>query len=78
MLLPVDLRQSVPEDDPAHFVNNAVDTLRLPPLKINRRGSGSAQYPPRMMLGLLVYCYANGVEVYAAVNRDDSSPIPTR
>ena len=25
------------------------------------RGSGSAQYHPRMMLALLIYCYANGI-----------------
>jgi transposase len=61
MLLPPDLRQWVPEDDLVHFVINAVETMRLPGLRVNTRGSGSKQYPPRMMLGLLVYCYANGV-----------------
>ena len=29
--------------------------------EVNRRGSGSAQYHPRMMLALLIYCYANGI-----------------
>jgi len=29
--------------------------------KVSRTGSGKAQYHPRMMLGLLVYCYANGI-----------------
>ena len=29
--------------------------------KMNRRGTGSAQYHPRMMLALLIYCYANGI-----------------
>ena len=61
MLLPADLRQWVPEDDLVHFVVNAVETMRLPALRVNERGSGSKQYPPRMMLGLLIYCYANGV-----------------
>jgi len=61
MLLPADLRQWVPEDDLVHFVINAVETMRLPSLRVNERGSGSKQYPPRMMLALLVYCYANGV-----------------
>ena len=28
---------------------------------MNERGTGSAQYHPRMMLGLLIYCYANGI-----------------
>jgi transposase len=61
ILLPADLRQWVPEDDLVHFVVNAVETMSLPALRVNERGSGSKQYPPRMMLGLLVYCYANGV-----------------
>ena len=29
--------------------------------RVNWRGHGKAQYHPRMMLALLVYCYANGV-----------------
>jgi len=61
MLLPVDMRQWVPEDDLVHFVIEAVESMRLPAIEINRRGTGSEQYPPRMMLALLVYCYANGV-----------------
>ena len=28
---------------------------------VSRTGSGKAQYHPRMMLGLLVYCYASGI-----------------
>ena len=61
MLLPVDLRQWVPEDDLVHLVISAVETMTLPSLKVNTRGSGSRQYPPTMMLALLIYCYANGV-----------------
>jgi len=61
MLLPPDLREWVPEDDMVHFVIEAVTGMNLPTLKINRRGCGSEQYPPRMMLQLLIYCYANGI-----------------
>jgi len=61
MLLPADLRRWVPEDDLVHFVINAVDTMNLSALSVNSRGSGSKQYPPRMMLALVIYCYANGV-----------------
>ena len=50
MLLPADLRQWVPEDDLVHFVINAVDTMRLAALRVNERGSGSKQYPPRMII----------------------------
>ncbi len=61
MLLPPDLREWVPEDDMVHFVIEAVTGMKLPTLKINRRGCGSEPYPPKMMLQLLIYCYANGI-----------------
>lgn len=61
MLLPVDLRDWVPSDDMVHFVLGAVEAMPIPTLKVNRRGSGSAQYPPQMMLALLIYCYSQGV-----------------
>jgi len=61
MLLPPDLRDWVPQEDMVHFVIEAVEGMRLNTLKVNRRGSGSQQYPPKMMLGLLIYCYANGI-----------------
>jgi transposase len=61
MLLPADLRDWVPEDDLVHFVIEAVKTLPSGEFKVNERGSGYAQYPPSMMLALLIYCYANGI-----------------
>ncbi len=61
MLLPPDLREWVPDEDMVHFVIEAVTGMNLPSLKINRRGCGSEQYPPKMMLQLLIYCYANGI-----------------
>ena len=60
MLLPADLREWVPADDLVHFVISAVETMKLPALSVNQRGSGSRQYPPRMMLALVISCYANG------------------
>lgn len=61
MLLPVDLRDWVPADDMVHFVLEAVEGMPLGTLKVNRRGSGSPQYPPQMMSALLIYCYSQGV-----------------
>ena len=61
LLLPVDLREWVPEDDLSHFVLAAVERVAMERFRVNERGSGSAQYHPRMMLALLIYCYANGV-----------------
>ena len=60
-LLPPDLRDWLPEDDLAHFVIEAVERVPLERFEVNERGTGSAQYHPRMMLALLVYCYANGI-----------------
>lgn len=60
-LLPPDVREWLPEDDLAHFVVAAVERVPLSDFRVNTRGTGSAQYPPRMMLALLVYCYANGI-----------------
>ena len=74
MLLPQDLREWVPANDMVHFVIEAIEGMSLGNLKVNHRGSGSAQYPPRMMLSLLVYCYANGIfgsrRIEAATYRD--------
>lgn len=61
LLLPPSLQEWVPEDDLVHFVIEAVEGLALPSLRVNSRGTGSAQYPPKMMLELLIYCYANGI-----------------
>jgi transposase len=59
MLLPPDLEEWVAKDDLVRFIIDAVETCDLSLAKINVRGSGSAQYPPGMMLSLLIYCYAN-------------------
>ena len=59
-LLPVDMREWLPEDDLAHFVLEAVERVPMA-FRVNERGTGSAQYHPRMMLALLIYCYANGI-----------------
>lgn len=61
MLLPPDLRDWVAEDDLVHFVIQAVERLPLSAFRVNHKGCGDAQYPPHMMLALLIYCYANGI-----------------
>lgn len=60
MLLPPDMRDWVAEDDLVHFVIEALETINLEKIRINARGTGSEQYPPSMLLGLLIYCYASG------------------
>ncbi|MDD2677627.1 MAG: IS5/IS1182 family transposase, partial [Methylacidiphilaceae bacterium] len=61
MLLPEDMREWVAEDDLVHFVIAAVEGMDLRGFRVNVRGTGDAQYPPSMMLSLLIYCYANGL-----------------
>jgi transposase len=60
LLLPPNLRDWVPADHLAHFVVDAVEALDLRQVKVNVRGTGDAQYPPSMMLALLIYSYATG------------------
>lgn len=61
MLLPPDLRDWIQPDDPVHFVIEAVQQTPTDAFCVNERGSGSAQYPPSMMLALLIYCYSMGL-----------------
>lgn len=73
-LLPPDMREWVPEDDLVHFVLAAVGTVPSLSFRINDRGTGSEQYPPHMLLALLIYCYANGIfssrRIERATHRD--------
>ncbi len=73
-LLPPDLRDWIPEDDLVHFVIEAVERVGMSAFKVNHFGTGSAQYHPRMMLALLIYCYANGIfssrRIERATHRD--------
>lgn len=61
MLLPVDLRDWVSGDDLAHFILEAVNLVDLEQFRKNQRGTGSEQFPPRMMLAVLIYCYSHGI-----------------
>jgi transposase len=60
LLLPPDLRDWVPANHMVHFVMDAIGALNLSQAHVNVLGTGDAQYPPSMMLGLLIYCYATG------------------
>src|SRR6266478_703695 len=60
MFLPCDLREWVPDGHIVHFILDAVDQIPTNHFRVNDRGTGSEQYPPAMMLALLIYCYATG------------------
>ena len=57
MLLPPDLREWVAENDLVHLVLEAVELCDMRGAQLNVRGSGSEQYPPSMMMALLIYAY---------------------
>ena len=61
MLLPPDLREWVADNELAHLILEAVELCDLRGARLNVRGSGSEQYPPTMMLALLIYAYATGL-----------------
>jgi transposase len=60
-LLPPSVDEWLPERHLARFIVEVVDGLDLRAMSGDYRGSGSASYHPRMLLGLLVYGYATGV-----------------
>ena len=61
-LLPVDMADWVPDTDLVHLLLDAVGLMDLSTFEAHyrKRGSGAAPFAPRMMVGLLLYAYANG------------------
>ena len=60
MIFPVDMRDWLPENHLVYFIIDAVNQISLSEFKLNSRGSGDEQYPPEMMLTLLIYSYVTG------------------
>ena len=61
LLLPPDMREWVRDNHLSHFILEAVEGIDTGSAKVNHRGTGSQQYPPGMMLALLIYSYSCGV-----------------
>ena len=60
-LLPPSVDEWLPEKHLARFVVEVIDGLDLRAMSGSYRGSGSASYHPRMLLGILVYGSATGI-----------------
>src|SRR5882672_1834042 len=60
-LLPPSVDEWLPEKHLARFVVEVIDRMGLRAMGGSYRGSGSASYHPRMLLGILVYGYATGI-----------------
>ena len=78
LLLPPVLRQWIPEDHLAHYILDAVEALSLTQLQVNERGTGDEQYPPRMMLSVLIYCYATGTFSSRQIERATYTDVAVR
>src|SRR5471030_2338551 len=60
-LLPPCVDEWLPEKHLARFIVEVIDGLDLRAMSGSYRGSGSASYHPRLLLGVVVYGYATGV-----------------
>jgi transposase len=60
-LMPPSVDEWLPESHLARFVVEVVEGLDLRAMSGSYRGSGEASYPPRLLLGLIIYGYATGV-----------------
>lgn len=78
LLLPPDLRDWVAKDDLVNFLIDAVETCDLRLARVNERGTGDAQYPPGMMLALLIYCYAHRLFSSREIERATYSHVSVR
>src|SRR5208282_2104543 len=78
LFLPPNLRDWVPARHLAHFILEAVAEMDLRQIQVNERGSGCPQYPPRMLLALLLYCYATGVFSSRRIERAALDSVPVR
>jgi transposase len=61
MMFPPSVQEWLPENHMARFIVDIIDKIDMSRFHINETGSGSEQYDPRMMVGLLIYCYATGI-----------------
>jgi len=78
MLFPPDLRDWVQEDDVVHFVLDVAYRVSTDLAQVNQRGTGSAQYPPSIMLALLLYCYSQGIYSSRNIERATYSHVSVR
>lgn len=78
MLLPSDLRDWVEADDLVHFIVDVSLWVSAESASVNHRGCGSAQYPPSMMLALLLYSYSQGIYSSRRIERATYSNVSVR
>jgi transposase len=72
LLLPVDMNDWVPEDDPSHLITDVVSVLDLSEIYATYRedGQGAAFYRPEMMMALSLYSYLRGARSSREIERE--------
>jgi transposase len=78
LLLAPNLRDWVPQNHLCHFIVDAVAELDLRQVRVNQRGCGSEQYPPSMLMALIIYSYASGVFGSRRIEQATCDNVPTR
>ena len=68
----------MPGDHLVHFILDAVEALDLRQVRVNTRGTGSEQYPPPMLLALLIYSYATGTFGSRRIEQSTRDSVPVR
>jgi transposase len=63
-------------NDLARFIVELVEVLDTREIEAAYRGGGSAPYPPKMLLALLFYCYAQGIFSSRKIERATYELIP--
>ena len=77
-LMPQDLKDWLPENHIVHFIIDAVEAVSPKvSFHLNKRGSGSKQFNPEMMMELLIYSYCTKRFSSYAIEKATYTDIPT-
>ena len=77
-LMPQDLRDWLPKNHIVHFIIDAVEAVSPKvSFHLNKRGSGSKQFNPEMMMELLIYSYCTKRFSSYAIEKATYTDIPT-
>ena len=77
-LMPQDLKDWLPENHIVHFIIEAVEAVSPKvSFHLNKRGSGSKQFNPEMMMELLIYSYCTKRFSSYAIEKATYTDIPT-
>ena len=77
-LMPQDLKDWLPKNHIVHFIIEAVEAVSANvSFHLNKRGSGSKQFNPEMMMELLIYSYCTKRFSSYAIEKATYTDIPT-